>query len=470
MREANWIADFLRQTLLQGHAVATPRGWATALIDCLQQAKPDNEIHLFAVSRIPKMPNYLIGSTSETFPQDEPLRMRVTEKTAETFLGPVEYGVRMIRQELPLSVFIDLDSGEETRRHELTFYDAVCFDTKDTSIIMALVLSDGDLGDFVSAAEIGELLPIIRIQGIPLVESYIYRVSCVLKDQELDLVTGLAYRNTISAAPPAPLLAEKPVVMEERKKPKTAFQTYITPEFFDYATRELRTCLDELVATREIRSEMLDSHAGIGEQDEMTPLRAAINYQTHLIRNLTNLNALLQPQVKPQVEPVSMQKFMRSLGTIVRRIADRYEVTADVDTEVRNFYAAGDEETLLRICERLLEFHLSLCRGGACWVRLDDDPRRGEAGFVMIEIEDNARVIEDIQLEALMGNLRQYGSTHPRIRRGGAVLYQLLALFLEKSGGKFRLGRGKSDGFAAQILLPKVSRSEVDRSKATEAE
>lgn len=474
MDENRWISDFLRQSVLGSGASSHIGIWAGSFLEALREAKPDQEIQIFGVSRIPRMPNYLLASTSEQTPGSDPIRIQVTEKTADLFLSPTEPGVRMLQQEWPMTVFHDAGNAEgEAERRELSFYEAICFDGVESSIILGLILNEGTLSDFLTAEEISELLPLVRAQGITQYELFIYRNAHKTLEMEVELMTGLVRESSpellaISTPKPAGEKQEDGASLRPRHR-KESDNIVLTPAFFQYTAKELRTSLEKVLATPEARMTLNDTEAGPSLDDQTSALKGALEHQKRLIKNLGNIAALMQPNVRPQQDVIGLQKFMHELEPLARRCGQRHGVRVDVDEHTRNIFAAGDEKTILRVLSRLMEFQFPLCRGGQCWIRIDEDPKRGEQGYVMLEVEDDGKIPAGVGLETLLQRVKQHGEKHPRLKNGGAILFQFITMFLEKSGGEFRLAFGLNGGFAAQFLLPKVSRAEMERARGKAA-
>ncbi len=469
MGNTQWISDFLRQSLLSGRDWDTIYQWSQALIEHLEEEKPDQEVHLFGVSRIQRMPSFLLASTAESFPEKIPHRVQVTEKTADLFLAPTEGSIRMLSEELPMSVIYEMnDSGEEDARRELNFYEAICFDAGESSIIFGLILNDTPLEEYLSSEEIAELLPLIRTQAVPLFERFLYRQAFERLEKEIDVMAGMVRESTAGT----PTVASGPTSAPAPSANATArsmMDNLLNPHFFHYVSQEVRDAVEDVLTCEEIQYE-LSQLGSVSPGGKAPQLQTAVDHLQGLMRNLSNISALMQPNVVPQTTSFSMQKFMQDLHTAAGAVSSRHRVKLHADPHVRNFFARGDQDTLLRLLERLMEFNFAQARGKQAWVRMETSARRVDKGQLMIEIEDEGEIPLGVPLGSLLQRMKDHAESHPRLQQGGGLLLLLIDLFLQRSGGKLKLDLGLNSCYTVQIILPMVSRSEMERGRTSQQE
>ncbi|MBI1289849.1 hypothetical protein GC173_01210 [bacterium] len=457
----SWITDLLRTVMMTG-AVDRIDKWAHAFLEGLQSVKPDHEAYLFGVSRVPRMPNALLAASGEKEPLgDHPPHLYLTEQTVDIFLGPRPAGVRIIKEEYPLAVACEIPGSP--KRREIAFYEAICFDGPHSSLVMGLVIHDGTVSEFLQPDEIGQLLPIIRAHAIPLLELYQHREMTRRQDEEIKLMMGVVRDSSGEASRMnlSQLIAPTPLPTANRE------QTLSEASFLQYLTGELRTLLNQNLAATEKLSELT---RGQEHSHELaSSAYATARQMRRILRNLANMASLAHPEVRPRRGAFSLQQLVRSIYTMATDECMTAQVRLRLEENTRNIYLSGDRETILKMVERIIKFSVSFCpEGTELIVRTDDNPDRVEAGFVSLEIEDLGQNAREINPGNLLVRAQLNTTQHPRLRRGGGILFQMLQLYMEKSGGKFRLTRGLENGFCVQLILPLVSRAEMEKLKAGE--
>jgi len=461
MSDSAWVTDLLRQVMMTG-AVDRIDKWGSAFLDALQSAKPDHEAFLFGVSRVPRMSNVLVAIANDTPHESDHLPLLyLTEQTVDIFLGPRPAGIRLIKEEYPLSVSCEIPGSP--KRREVAFYEAICFDGPQTSLVMGLVIPDGSVNDFLEPEEISLLLPLIRAHAIPLLELYQYRDMTRRQDEEIRLIMGVMRDSTGEASrlTLTQLLTPTPMPGNGRE------QTLAEAAFLQYLAGELRTLLNQILGTSERLVELTKSEAT--SHEVAVTGHAAARQMRRILRNLANMASLAHPEVRPRRGAFSLQQLVRAIYTMATDECMGSSVRLKLEENTRNLYLSGDRETVLKMIERMIKFAVSFCpEGTELYIRTDDSPDHVEAGFVAIEIEDLGQNARDVNPAHLLTRSQLPTLQHPRLRRGGGVLFQMLQLYMEKSGGKFRITRGRQNGFCMQLVVPLVSRAELEKLKAGE--
>jgi K+-sensing histidine kinase KdpD len=370
--------------------------------------------------------------------------------------------VRLIKEEYPLKVACRYPDAES--RKEIEFYEAISFDGPTSSIIMGLTLPDTPLEEFLPTEELGPLLSLCRAQAIPMLELHQYKVAHSQQVDEIKLMMGVV-RDSGSEISRLPLSAlSTPLPTTNGKE-----GLFAESGFLHYLAAELRGPINHIFAANEKQIE-LSRAAGHPEMTDITTsLHGAARQVRRIVRNLSNYASLVHPEVKPRVGAFALQQLLKDLYSTTLESAAAVGVRPKLEENTRNLSVGGDQATTLKMLERLVNHSLSFCEPGRqLIIRSDDDPDEVEAGFVRIEIEDTGENARDINPATLLDKSALPTLQHPRLKRGGGVLYQLMHLYLEKAGGKFRLARGREGGFAARVILPLVSRAELARQKARE--
>lgn len=438
MTDSLWINDFLRHSVYTESERGQITVWSKSLIDALLEQHPDQEVHVLGVSRIPKMPNYLISSSSENLKTDEPVRIHMTEKTADLFLAPVECGVRMLKEEFPMTVYYDI-GGDMSRRLELNFYEAISFDGDDSSLILALVLNEGSMQDFLPPEEVASLNPLIRSQGIPLFELHVYRAAHSLLEEEAKLMTGVMRDSN-------PELLR--ILPNQRGDTEIYTDPALDTSFLQYAAIQLRMSLKDLMANIP-GEERKVTRTNSGQLSIST--QKDQSWHETLIKSFSNIATLLNPQVKPRIAAIKVTDLLRGLSTIAHRSAATYHVDLEVDEPPGDAVISGDQAAILRLCERLFDFTFPLCKEGKCWIRAVE---RTSQNYFVIEIEDSGPIPTIPAPTMLLRNLNQYAQDHPRLKNGGGIIFKLLSVFCERCEGRSNLTLGMHDGFAVQLVFP----------------
>ncbi len=432
----------------------------------LAEARPEQEIHMFGVSRIPKMENYLLASSSENLPDDTPLKIKVTEKTADLFLAPTQGGIRMLSEELPMTVHYDRPSSDgDSNRHELSFYEAICFDDGNTSIVFGLILDELETNEFLTHEETVEVLRIIKTFAVPLYELEIYKAKAKSLEEEVNLMAGGlrdSNPNLLKALQGKKEEEERPVVPTNKR----GYQKILDPELFLYTAQLLRQYNDRILDHPTIKMELSSAYSMSG--DSTQGLKESMDRQFDLVRNISSLASLLQPNVSPLIDPMPMQKFMQELNIVAHNAASRYHVNIELDPHTRNTYGSGDKDTLLQILRKLLDFTFAQNPDCHCWLRTEVSPQKVETGNILVEIEDDGKIPLNTPPQLLMSRLGQLGDSHPRLKDGGALILKLLDLFMLRSGGKMKLDRGTHGGFTVQLIIPLVSRTQISKRRSVE--
>ncbi len=458
--QSNWTSDFLRETFLNSDRGNSISHWAGKLIEALREAKPDHELHVFGVSRIPRTPNFLLGSSSEAYVSDGPLVVNVTPKTAELFLAPTKPGVRMLSEELPMLVRYDLDHSD--RRIDLSFYEAICFDAEHSSIILGLTLSEISVGEFLTSDELADLLPIVRSLAVPLLENEQLRSKAARMEDDMQAMTTVMRESN-------PELSKLSSVSFLPQSSSESSHGPWDAEFLQYCMSELKRTLDNVVRINGQQLEMSRTSLGSPQLHQMA-VRVSNATESHqtIMKNVMSLAALSGRDVKPRQGAFPMQSLIQELYGVAVSVAEPFDTRVELDERTRNIYVNGDQATLLGMLERLIRNCAENARGGTIWIKSEDSADIAPEGMVLLEIRDDGKVNEEVPAYKLMDRVSLHHLDHPRLRNGGGVLYQLLDLFLAKSGGKFALRYGVNGEMCVQLMLPLVSRSELERIKAGE--
>lgn len=458
--QSNWTSDFLRSTFLNSDHGNSISHWAAQLIEALRQQKPDQEVHIFGVSRVPRTPNFLLGSSSEAFVHEGPLVVNVTPKTAELFLAPTQPGVRMLSEELPMLVRYDLENAD--RRIDLSFYEAICFDSERASIVLGLTLTEMDVNEFLSPEEMGELLPIVRSHAIPLLENEQLRSQVHRMEDDMQAMTIMMRESN----PEISKLSGLSYLPQTSSDSATG---QWDPEFLQYCSRELKQTFDQLQRISAQQLEMSRTSLGSPQLHDVAQRMAAfVDLHSSILRNMASLAALSSRDVKPRRGAFPMQGLLRELYGMAVGIAEPFGTRVEMDERTRNIYVSGDQQTLLGMLERLIRNCAQNARNGHIWIRSQDSSDVAPEGMVMLEVRDDGPVNEDVPAYKLMDRVSLSHLDHPRLRNGGGVLFQLLELFMVKSGGKFNVRYNVDGGLCVQLMMPLVSRAELERIKAGE--
>lgn len=445
--ETPWFLDLLRSTLLSGAEQPTAVSWATALVDALREHKPDHEIYVFGVNRMPKLPNFLLASSEEALRKHLPLQVAVTPKTADVFLAPCASGVRLLQEELPMDVAYT-EPGTQ-KKAQISFYEALCIDSERLSLVLGLTSDMSDLRDFFPPEEIRELMSLVRSQGFPLLDLLTCRVVLERKEEEaLGLLSLVRSGGGISAEVMAKLGLEAVPLDRPTAAVEGGFLTYVVQEF--------KQPLAQIGSANDKVLDAAVGHPTLAEAGAM--IQDALNSQQQMLRNLSNLASLSMPEVKPREGSFSLRAFVPDLQKMAQAMADRAGVKLRVEEGATDCQIGADRETVMKMIERLLEATLPHCRGAGIFIRTENDPEVVGKNRAVIELEDTGVCPADIPPEQLLTRSLLGSLPHPRLKRGAGILFQNLALFLEKYGGEFRLIRGPREGFCAQLVLPLSSK------------
>lgn len=461
----DWILNFLRLTLLNGQGVESLEQWCNQLLDALSGCKPDHELHVLGLNRLPRLPHFLVASSSEKLPEGRETLAVLGKRTAEALLGAEGPGVRFVQQEMPMAVhYRALGPEGEAKTVELQFYDAVCFDGPEHTLVLALILTECEATEFLAPEELSELLPLIRSLAIPLLETATSRYQRLRTEKDMMSLLNLVQSSNPEINTEGVLRTDDTTFVE-----READDREFSPQFLLYLAQELRAATNTILATNEKLVEMCGTSLGSPELAGMAQtVQGAARFQSDVLRNLANLAALSQGPVRPQVAPFAMQAFIREVYPAAVQMASRFEVRIKLEEYTRNIFLHSDHKTLVRMSERLMHAMMQHCRGGHFYLRTDDNPEKVESGNVAIEFEDSGELPDAPPLHQLLSAEVLAAGAHPRLRRGGGVLLQLLQVFSEKCGGSFTLRKGDHGGFCVRLILPQVSRAEMEKIKAGE--
>jgi signal transduction histidine kinase len=454
MENKNWIADFVRESLYGEGNKDSLYLWGNILLKHLRETKPDQNINIFAFSRIAKTPNFLIASTSERFPNNRPIQIQVTEKTADLFLTPRDKGVRMLSVELPMEVYY-YSNEEPPRRFDLNFYEAISFDSENYSIVFGLVLNDLELNEFLLAEEISELFPLIRSVAFPLYSLLNQRVRTRRLEEEVSLLSNMmreSHPELQKYFPESDIKPKKPVEKNNKKTTKSE----LTPGLMLYSIQELRDCLLHIMA---ITNKSVEMAGDLGTDSpliqNLLTAKPIADHQNTMIRNLANYFMLLMPEVKIQPNDFSLQEMVYKFYTSAEQIATQYGAKVRIEEAPVNPIVSGDQSALLGLMLRMFESSIINAPNATYHVRYETESPRTENKYVLLEIEDNgecpATPTPDKVLESL-----NHQVDHPRFKNGAGISFVLMTQFMTKSGGKFHLALGSQGGLSCQIFLPLV--------------
>ncbi|MCC6546811.1 hypothetical protein IT570_06540 [Candidatus Sumerlaeota bacterium] len=430
--DADWVAGFAQQSASALESAVPIHEWGRLLAECLRQEKPDNEFYIIAFSRVPRIPALLLGSSAKISNSEAPPRVVADDKCAQTFFGTVARGVRVIREELPLTVRYDGGNGETSAWHELAFYDCVCFDTPDSCIVLGFVLDDLELDELFTNEEVLSLSRTIFAQGVPLYEAFIFRTACAERDEELNMVSRLVRSGAMGDFPSG----EHAVPRGGR----TPFSENITQDFFEYAVGQWRRSWNEI------------NHALDASGSDLLP---AMERQDAMLRNLSNIAALLHPHVKPQIDVLMVSEFVNTLREVALNCAHAANVTLQVEDRAPDEPVAVDAAALVKLCEKIMWHHYGAygATSAVLSAEMADGPEAMD--FVALRISDDGHANSE---ESTPSNLAAIdGGQKMRLGNGGGILYLLGVLLLQKGGGRFRL-RPVETGYCAELLLPRAKK------------
>ncbi|MEO8377172.1 MAG: hypothetical protein ABI579_05830 [Candidatus Sumerlaeota bacterium] len=429
-----WVDAFAQEGVVALDAPLPMYAWATALVARLQHEKPEQEIHLLAFSRVPRTSSYLLASSAKNYLHDKPSKLHMNEKLADAFLGPVSRGVRIFREEMPLPVSFDLKSqGGEAKRQEISLYDAVCFDTKDVSIVVGLVLTDIELDELFTNEEVAALSRVVFAQGAPMLEGFIFRASCAEKDEELNLVSRLVRSGAVGD------IAHSSGENSLPRVTKNPFNENVSQDFFEYIVAQWRQSWNDI------------NHAIDSSGADLLP---AMERQDRMIRNLSNIGALLHANVKPQIEIMTVGEFADGLHEPASNCARRAGVALELDSPADAESIAVDAGALIKLCEKLMDFHFGYYSAENATITAEIPEGPEGIDFIALRIADDGTVEDDAQTPTNLKHLD--GGQAMRLRSGGGILYLLGALLLRKGGGQFRI-RPVETGYCVELLLPRAA-------------
>ncbi|MCC5876141.1 MAG: hypothetical protein JJU11_07995 [Candidatus Sumerlaeia bacterium] len=445
-------SELLRRSLSLRSGKGNIANWASELVQVLEEAKSDHEVFVFGISRDLKTPNYLLGTSQEMiFPP--PIRITMTKRTADVFVGHGKVEVRLISQEFPMSVNCHPE-GEE-RQIPLNFYEAVCFDCGDISIVLGLIVHDSDLSEFMTQQEIVDLHPLIYSHAIPLFELFLLRSHVKRADKDVSLLVNLMRETNPDIAKIQLELEsaheEKKVLDEDFDSPTSDNETF-SVAFVQYLTRELGT---HIADARQYLQQL--AQQGPDARRIANSVQRGVAMQQNILRNIHNLAALANPEVRPLESTCSLAELAGRVQSSALRLATPYQLTVNREDKVQDITVKADLETLAKLIDRLIEYIAASCMQGTMWIRIRSQEESPVDGCATLEIEDTAHLPESFRPEELLDSSEYLASKHPRLTNGGGVLYQLLTLYLEKTGGHFRLHPGRSGGLVTAFLLPVVS-------------
>jgi hypothetical protein len=327
---------------------------------------------------------------------------------------------------------------------------------------MGLTLTETPVNEFFTTDEMSTLHALVNSHAIPMLELDQYKWMNARKEEEIKLMMGVVRDSTADSRLPLVTSSLPP----SSSDPGTAESGFLT-----YLTAELRQHNNSSLAAEERLLQMMQGGHGSPQMVELTNAvhNASLNSR-RILRNLSNMASLSHPEVRPKKGGFAFPVLVKELAASAQLEAAHAKVRLVVEEGTRNLFAAGDRETIGKMFDRIVKFHLGFCRPGCeMFLRTDDNPERTDPGTVMIELEDNGETSREVNPANLLTRATLPSFQHPRLQQGGGVLYQLMILFFEKTGGRFRLARGLNGGFAAQILLPQISRTEMERLKVLDA-
>lgn len=430
-----WIAAFAQAEDAVQDAAVPVRAWAKELMAQMTREKPDQEFHLLGISRVAKTPSFLLASSAAVAAQGEaPHPIHPGEKAAGAFFVPTQRGVRVLREELPIAITFSTERDPDARRHEATFYDAICFDTKDFSIVLGIEAGDADVDELFTNDEVLALSKVISQQGIPLLESHVLRVACAERDEELNLVSRLVRAGAVGDL--SPMLLDG----SSGRTTRNYFTEQVSQDYFEYVIAQWRQSWNDV---RQAMDSSLDD------------MLSAMEQQDRMIRNLANICALLQPQVKPQIEIMGTDELINNVRDAAEGVAARCGIELTCDNQAATESIAVDGSAVVKLCEKMLDYHLVFYPSSCVSISMVVADGADGVDFVALRIEDDGSGDTDA---ATPSNLRALDGGQPmRLRNGGGILYLLGSLLLQKGGGRFRL-RPMETGYCAELLLPRARR------------
>lgn len=453
MNNVDWTSELLRRSLSLRGDKGSIANWASDLVQVLKESKLDHEVFVFGVSRDLKTPNYLLGTSQEMIFQ-LPIRITMTKRTADVFVGHGKVEVRLISQEFPMSVNCHPE-GEE-RQIPLSFYEAICFDCGDISIVLGLIVHDSDLSEFMTQQEIVDLHPLIYSHAIPLFDLYLLRSHVKRADKDVSLLVNLMRETNPDIAKIQLELEmaheEKKVLDDDEIDSSIGENEIFTVTFIQYLTRELGT---HIADARQYLQQL--AQQGPDARRIANSVQRGVAMQQNILRNIHNLAALANPEVRPLESTCSLAELAGRVQSSALRLAAPYQLTVKREDKVQDLTVKADLETLAKLIDRLLEYIAASCMQGTMWIRIRSEEESPVDGCATLELEDTAELPDGFRPEELLDTSEYLGSKHPRLTNGGGVLYQLLTLYLEKTGGHFRLHPGRSGGLVTAFLLPVVS-------------
>jgi hypothetical protein len=442
---SSWIADFLRRTVLMGSGEASIAAWCAELIQILRENKADHELYLFGITRDPRLPNFLLGTSQEmAFPL--PLRISLTPSTAEAFLSEQRSGVRTISHELPLAVQCHPEG--EDRQIPLRFYEAACFDCGDVTIVMGLIVHDSPLIEFLDPQELAELRPLMANCAAPLLQLHLLNVHRQRAEQDLALMVRMM-RETSSDPKSLGILPLQSERLEDKiAEPASAvFDNPFSLDFLQYALKEMTVPAHD---ARQTLHQLTQADPNLRTQASTVTRSLAVHAM--ILRNFSNLVALSRPDVRPRQATCSLAALAARVQGYALRIAAPYQLAVRREDHIQDAEISADIDTLGRLLERLIDVVAPVTMQGLLQIRI----RAGVSGenTALLEIEDNGALPEGVTPEELLNPAVYTGTDHPRLANGAGVLYQLLRLYLEKTGGTFDLFPSRSGGLVAVMHFP----------------
>lgn len=470
--EANWINDFLRMTLLTRTRPLDAVGWSEALIDVLRDNKPDHDIHIFGVNRTPGLPNFFLASSSESRLRGRALPITVTKKTADLFLDPDSGGLRVLQEELPMTVIYyadpsdesrDPDSPAEQKKHQIPFYDAVCIDSETHSLVIGLIVTEVSVQEFLPVEELTELMPLVRAHAFPLIEALTLRHRYAKMEEDMKSLMAMVRETNPEAV--ASLSGQKG---EEFVESGTEDREW-HPAFLQHVGQELGHPLTRVLGMSEQLKELSNTSMGTPQLAEIAAeIEGHALRQSELLKLFNHIATLSLGEVQPRKGVFPLQMLIRDIYPIAVEIAGRHRVEIKLQEYTRNVFLSGDQKTILGMIQRLMAFTIPRAAMGKFFIRTTDDPDAVEQGFAALEFEDTEKLPAEVSLAKFLDPEYIRSSNHPRLRQGGGMLYLLLSLYFEKCGGKVTITRGENGGFTVRIALPQVSRAEHEKIMAGE--
>lgn len=447
MSEKDWTTELLRRSISLREGKGSIAHWANEFVQVLAESKPDHEVFIFGVSRDLKTPNYLLATSQELF-FNPPIRITMTKRTADVFVGHGKVEVRFLSQEFPMSV--NCHPEGEDRQIPLNFYEAVCFDCGEISIVLGLIVHDGDLEDFLPHQEIVEVHPLIYSHAIPLFELYLLRFHVVRADKDVNLLVNLMRETNPDIAK---IQLELESAHEEKKvlhdEVVTLREEVFSIPFVQYVIRELGA---HIADARQYLQQL--AQQGPDARRISNSVQRGVSMQQGILRNVHNLAALANPEVRPLESTCSLAELAGRVQSSALRLAAPFQLTIKREDKIQDRTVRADLETLAKLIDRLLEYIAATAMQGTIWIRIRGEEESPVEGCATLEIEDTGLLPDGSRPEELLDSSGYLGMSHPRLANGGGVLFQLLALYLEKTGGHFRLLPGRSGGLAAAFLLP----------------